>query len=68
MLLARKRPVAVYVDRSSGQWVVRDSDGDLWALPPTAAPWADRQPFSPAEETELESVPGHYKYTLGIPP
>ena len=26
----------------------------------------DRQPFTLAEETELDPVPGHYKYVLGI--
>ncbi|HVL11058.1 MAG TPA: hypothetical protein VM529_00735 [Gemmata sp.] len=67
MLTVRKPVVAIYVDRSSGQWVVRDSDGSLWLLPPTSTPWADRQPFFPAEETELDPVPGHYKYMLGLP-
>ena len=67
MWTVRKRTSAVYVDRSSGQWVVRDADGTFWILPPTDAPWEDRQPFSPEAETELEPVPGHYKYMLGIP-
>jgi hypothetical protein len=67
MLTVRKHTVAIYVDRSSGQWIVRDSDGNFWVLPSTATPWDDRQPFSPAEETELEPVPGHYKYMLGLP-
>lgn len=67
MLTVRKRVVAIYVDRSNGQWIARDSDGDFWVLPSTDHPWDDRQPFSPAEETELEPVPGHYKYILGVP-
>ena len=67
MLTVRKRVVAVYVDRSTGQWIVRDSEGDYWLLPSTNNPWDDRQPFSPAEETELEPIPGHYKSVLGIP-
>ena len=67
MVTVRKRVVAIYVDRSSGQWIVRDDEGNLWVLPPTNTPWDDRQPFSPAEETELEPVPGHYKSTLGVP-
>ena len=29
-------------------------------------PWDQRQPFYPTEETELEPVPGHYKYMLGL--
>jgi hypothetical protein len=65
MLTVRKQVVAIYVDRSSGQWIVRDSEGNFWILPSTDTPWDDRQPFFPAEETELE--PGHYKYMLGLP-
>jgi hypothetical protein len=67
MLTTRKPVVAIYVDRSSGQWVVRDAEGNFWSLPPTATPWDDRQPFFPAEETELEAVPGHYRHLLGLP-
>ena len=68
MLVVRKHVVAIYVDRSSGQWIVRDSDGNFWTLPATDTPWDDRQPFFPAEETDLEPIPGHYKYMLGLPP
>jgi hypothetical protein len=67
MLGVRKREVALYVDKASQQWVVRDLDGNFWSLPSTETPWDGRQPFTPAEETELEPVPGHYKYMLGIP-
>lgn len=67
MLTAKTNVVAIFVDRSSGRWVVRDSAGEYWALPATATPWDDRQPFSPAEETELERVPGHYRHMLGLP-
>ena len=67
MLTVRKQGVSIYVDRSTRHWVVRDADGNLWLLPSTDNPWDDRQPFSPAEETELEPVPGHYKYLLGLP-
>jgi hypothetical protein len=67
MFTVRKRVVAIFVDRSSGQWVVRDSDESFWTLPATDTPWDDRQPFFPAEETDLEPVPGHYKYMLGLP-
>jgi hypothetical protein len=68
MLAASKRVVALYVDKASQQWVVRDSEGNWWSLPSTDNPWDERQPFSPAEETELEPVPGHYQYMLGLPP
>jgi hypothetical protein len=67
MLTERKQTLALYVDRSTQQWVVRDWDGNFWMLPATDTPWEDRQPFSPAEETDLEPVPGHYKSKLGLP-
>ena len=59
--------VAIYVDRTTQQWIARDADGSFWVLPATDNPWDDRRPFSPAEETELEPVPGHYKSLLGVP-
>ena len=67
MLVASKRVAALYVDKASRQWVVRDSEGNFWSLPSTNNPWDERQPFSPTEETELAPVPGHYKYMLGLP-
>jgi hypothetical protein len=67
MLAVRKPVVTLYVDRMSGQWIVRDSDGNFWILPTTDKPWDDRQPFVPVEDTELEPIPGHYKYMLGLP-
>ena len=67
MLTLRKQVVTLYVDRSSQQWVARDAEGNFWILPSTNNPWDDRRPFSAAEETELEPVPGHYKSTLGVP-
>ncbi len=67
MLTVRRRDLILFVDRLKGQWIVRDADGNFWILPPTDNPWDDRQPFSPTEETELEPVPGHYKYMLGLP-
>jgi hypothetical protein len=67
MLAVRKQEVALYVDRSTQQWIVRDEDGMFWSLPQTDNPWDDRQPFTPAEETKLEPVPRHCKYILGRP-
>ena len=67
MLAASKRVVALYVDKASRRWIVRDAEGNFWSLPSTDNPWDERQPFIPAEETELEPVPGHYKYMLGLP-
>ena len=67
MLAVRKQVVAIYVDRSNGQWIVRDGEGNFWSLPATENPWDDRRPFVPAEDSELEPVPGHYRYMLGLP-
>jgi hypothetical protein len=67
LTVVRKRTLDLYVDRSSGRWVVRDPDGNFWIVPPTDTAWEDRRPFSPDEETELEPVPGHYKHLLGLP-
>jgi hypothetical protein len=67
MLAESRRVVALYVDRASHQWIVRDAEGNFWSLPFTDNPWDERQPFFPAEETDLEPVPGHYKNMLGLP-
>jgi hypothetical protein len=67
MLEVRRRGVVLYVDRASQQWIVRDLDGNFWSLPSTENAWEGRQPFTPAEEAELEPVPGHYRHMLGIP-
>ncbi len=62
-----KPHITLYVDRSSQQWVVLDREGNFWILPNVDNPWDQRQPLCPTEETELEPVPGHYKYMLGLP-
>jgi hypothetical protein len=67
MAAIRKHLVALFVDRSCQQWVVRDSEGNFWRLPSLENPWDHRQPFRPSVETDLEPVPGHYKGMLGIP-
>ncbi len=63
----RKQLVALFVDRSCRQWVVRDPEGNFWIVPPVENPWDNRVPFYPTEESDLEPVPGHYKDTLGLP-
>jgi hypothetical protein len=65
--LARKRGWGVYVERTTRQWVVMDPDGQLWILPAVDDPWPNRQPFELTEGTDLDPVPGHYRYTLGLP-
>ncbi len=67
MTTANECVVAIYVDRTSHQWVVRDADGRLWTLTSIKQSWENRQPFIPNDETELESVPRHYKAVLGLP-
>jgi hypothetical protein len=67
MLGVAKRVAALYVDKANQRWIVRDLEGNFWSVPSTDNPWDDRQPFTPAEETELEPVPGHYKTMLGLP-
>ena len=64
---ARTHAAALYVDRAGQQWVVRGPEGNFWSLPSADNLWDERQPFTPAEGTELEPVPGHYKYMLGLP-
>jgi hypothetical protein len=62
-----KRMVALFVEKSQQQWVVRDPEGNFWLLPSDEDPWGHRQPFTPTPEMELEPVPGHYTSTLGLP-
>lgn len=67
MLTIRKSRVALYVDKSSQRWVVRDPEGNFWMLPSFENPWDHRQPFTLTEEADLEPVPAHYKDMLGVP-
>jgi hypothetical protein len=67
MLAATRRVVALYVDRSTQQWVVRDPEGDFWLLPSSDNSWERREPFVVSDETELEIIPGHYRYMLNLP-
>ena len=67
MGIVRKQIVALYVDRSNQQWVALDPDGNFWTLPGGDNSWDQRQPYRPTNEAELERLPGHYKYMLGIP-
>jgi hypothetical protein len=62
-----KRPVALFADRLSRRWIVRDPEGNFWLLPPVENPWDHRKPFQPTEDSDLEPVPGHYKDMLGLP-
>jgi hypothetical protein len=68
MIASGKQSVGLFVDRACPRhWIVRDHHGDFWIVPPVENPWDNRQRFEPSEQTELEPVPGHYKYMLGLP-
>jgi hypothetical protein len=59
--------VSLYVGRSLPScWIVRDRHGDFWMVPAGDQGWERRQPYTLTEDAQLESVPGHYKYVLGI--
>ena len=62
-----KQVVALFVDRTCQQWIVRDPEGGFWILPSVEHPWDQRQPFHPTPEMDLEFVPGHYKDLLELP-
>jgi hypothetical protein len=68
MSTSGKHRVCLFVDRAHPQhWIVQDADGDFWIVPPGEGAWDNRQRFEPSAETELEPVPGHYKYMVGLP-
>jgi hypothetical protein len=67
--MEQKHPqVSLYVDRSQPGdcWIVRDQAGDFWMVPSGDDAWERRQPYTPGEDTQLEPIPGHYKYLLGL--
>jgi hypothetical protein len=66
-LRPEQAPVSLYVDRSLPScWIVRDRDGAFWMVPAGDKAWEQRQPYTLTVDAQLESVPGHYKYLLGI--
>ena len=67
MLAVTKCVVAIYVDRATGQWIVRDPDGNFWVVPSGVNAWDQRQPFEPTDDSQLEPIPGHYRYLLELP-
>ncbi len=68
MLFSSKDDLALFVDRACSQWILRDGDGNFWAMPAVVdEPWEHRQPFEPNAQTQLEPVPGHYKVLLSLP-
>jgi hypothetical protein len=68
MITTKRAVVSLYVDRTCPEhWIVRDGRGEFWMVPTGENSWERRQPFRPTEQTELEPIPGHYKYLLGLP-
>ena len=67
MSVPGKQIAALFVDRLSQQWIVRDPAGNFWILPSVEDPWDHRLPFDLTAETDLEPVPGHYKDMLILP-
>jgi hypothetical protein len=67
MINLRKSRAALFADRSSRRWIVRDPEGNFWVLPPEGNPWDRREPYQLTEGSDLEPVPGHYKDMLGLP-
>jgi hypothetical protein len=67
MIETQVHGVRIFVEKSSGQWIVQDPDGDFWVLPCVENPWDRRLPFHPAPESDLAPIPRHYKNLLGLP-
>jgi hypothetical protein len=68
MITTRKSDLSLYVDRArSERWIVRDEAGRFWVVPPSEDGWEKRQEFHPGEDAELEPIPSHYLYMLGLP-
>ena len=67
MTTGTKRRVALCIERSSQQWVVRDPEGHVWLLLSVEDPWGYRQPFTLTPASALEPVPGHDTSMRGFP-
>jgi hypothetical protein len=68
MISAPNRKAAIFIDRTcKDHWIVQDPEGNFWIVPPVPNAWESRRPFQLTEETELEAIPGHYRYLLDLP-
>jgi hypothetical protein len=67
VITLRRQAAALFADKSSRRWIVRDPEGNFWLLPSVENSWEHREPFQPTEESDLEPVPGHYKDMIGLP-
>jgi hypothetical protein len=67
MTSTRKPAMSLYVDKDRPEhWIVRDGEGQFWIVPPGEDAWTRREQFQPSDDVELQTVPGHYFYMLGI--
>jgi hypothetical protein len=68
MISTPGRTAAIFVDRTCTEhWIVRDPDGNFWIVPSVENAWECRRTFELTDESDLQPVPGHYKYVLGLP-
>jgi hypothetical protein len=67
MTTLTRTSISLYTDRTTKQWVVRDTEGNFWLVPACEDGWARRERIEVSAQMELEPVPGHYKYMLGVP-
>ena len=67
MINVKSRLTALFVERLSKRWVVRDPEGNFWIIPSVENAWDQRQPFFLTEKAELEPVPVHYLHMLHLP-
>jgi hypothetical protein len=68
MITTEKLVVGLYVDKACPEyWIVQDQQGQFWMVPSGQNSWERRRPFQPTEETNLEPIPRHYEYVLGLP-
>jgi hypothetical protein len=68
MVSAPSRLAGIFVDRACTEhWIVRDPEGKFWIVPSIENAWESRRPYVITEETDLETIPGHYRSMLGLP-
>ena len=67
MLETARLAAAIFVDRNTQHWVVRDPDGNFWSVPSANNAWEQRQPYEMQESSVLEPIPSHYLYLLRLP-
>jgi hypothetical protein len=67
MTTANRGIVAIYVEPARRCWIVRDPEGNLWALDSSDEGWGRRERYELTEGSELIAVPSHYRNMLQLP-